>query len=71
MLRTGRLEIKIYVSPPDTIARAELFELHLKNRHCEVGIDFDLLASNTPNHVASDIEYIVNKAAHKNIQPPK
>lgn len=65
MLRTGRLEIKIYVSPPDTIARAELFELHLKNRHCEVGIDFDLLASNTPNHVASDIEYIVNKAAHK------
>ena len=43
MLRTGRLEIKIYVSPPDDIARAELFELYLKNSHCEVGLDFKAL----------------------------
>jgi transitional endoplasmic reticulum ATPase len=65
MLRTGRLEMKIYVSPPDDTARAELFKLYLKNRHCEVGIDFKALANLTPNIVASDVEFIVNKAAHK------
>lgn len=65
MLRTGRLEIKIYVSPPDDIARAELFELYLKNRHCEVGLDFKVLSALTPNIVASDVEFIVNKASHK------
>lgn len=65
MLRTGRLEIKIYVSPPDLKAREELFELYLKNRHCEVDIDFNALAELTANIVASDVEFIVNKASHK------
>ena len=65
MLRTGRLEMKIYVSPPDDTARTELFKLYLKNRHCEVGIDFKALANLTPYIVASDVEFIVNKASHK------
>ena len=65
MLRTGRLEMKIYVSPPDDTARAELFKLYLKNRHCEVGLDFRVLANLTPNIIASDVEFIVNKASHK------
>ena len=65
MLRTGRLEVKVYVPPPDALARRELFELYLKNRHCEIGIDFKALAELTPNVVASDVEFIVNKAAHK------
>jgi transitional endoplasmic reticulum ATPase len=65
MLRTGRIEIKVYVPPPDEIARAELFKLYLKNRHCEIGLDFKNLASITPNIVASDVEFIVNKASHK------
>ena len=37
----------------------------MKNRHCEVGLDFKTLADLTPNVVASDVEFIVNKAAHK------
>lgn len=65
MLRTGRLEVKVYVPPPDILARRELFELYLKNRHCEIGLDFKLLAELTPNVVASDVEFIVNRAAHK------
>mgnify|MGYP001032739907 CR=1 FL=1 len=65
MLRSGRLEMKIYVSPPDLKAREELFELYLKNRHCEVSIDFRALAELTPNIVASDVEFIVNKSSHK------
>lgn len=65
MLRTGRLEIKLYVSPPDSKARTQLFELYLKNRHCEVGLNFKKLADLTEDLVASDVEFIVNTASHK------
>jgi len=65
MLRTGRLEIKIYVAPPDRIARVQLFEIYLKNRHCEIGLDYEKLADSTENVVASDVEFIVNTASHK------
>ena len=64
MLRTGRLEIKVHVPPPDTEARAELFELYLKNRHCEENLDFTQLANRSENYVASDVEYVVNKSSH-------
>jgi transitional endoplasmic reticulum ATPase len=64
MLRSGRLELQFYIPPPDDEAREQLFELYLKNRHCEVGLDYKELSSQTKNYVASDIELIVNKAAH-------
>jgi len=65
MLRTGRLEIKIYVPTPDNKARTQLFELYLKNRHCEIGLNYNKLAELTENVVASDVEFIVNTASHK------
>jgi len=65
MLRTGRLEIKIYVGPPDKVARKQLFEIYLKNRHCDLGLDYEKLADLTENVVASDVEFIVNNASHK------
>lgn len=65
MLRTGRLEIQIYVSPPDLVAREKLFELYLKNRYCESDINYSNLASLTDGIVASDVEFIVNQSSHK------
>ena len=65
MLRSGRLELQFYIPPPDDQAREELFKLYLKNRHCEIDIDFKELSKRTNNFVASDIEFIVNKASHK------
>ncbi|MBP6754763.1 MAG: AAA family ATPase [Bacteroidia bacterium] len=65
MLRTGRLEVKIYVAPPDRTARIQLFQIYLKNRHCEIGLDYEKLADITENVVASDVEFIVNTASHK------
>ena len=65
MLRSGRLELQFYIPPPDDKAREELFKLYLKNRYCEIDINYTELSNNTKNHVASDIEFIVNKAAHK------
>lgn len=65
MLRTGRLEIQLFVSPPDIIAREKLFELYLKNRYCEIEINCKELAKLTEGIVASDVEFIVNKSSHK------
>ena len=65
MLRSGRLELQFYIPPPDENARKELFKLHLKNRYCEIDINHEKLSNKTKNYVASDIEFIVNKAAHK------
>lgn len=65
MLRSGRLELQFYIPPPDDKAREELFKLYLNNRYCEIDINYSELSIKTKNYVASDIEFIVNKAAHK------
>ena len=64
ILRTGRLEVHVYVPPPGKIARKKIFELYLNNRYSDTNIDYDKLASMTDNYVASDIEFIINSASH-------
>lgn len=63
MLRTGRLEKRFFVGPPDKEARREMFEMNLKNRKTDFGIDFERLASLTEGYVSSDIRFIVDEAA--------
>lgn len=65
ILRTGRLEVHVYVPPPGNIARKKIFELYLNNRYTSNEIDYNKLASMTNNTVASDIEFIINSASHK------
>jgi transitional endoplasmic reticulum ATPase len=62
-LRSGRLEKKFYISPPDFDARKKLFEMYLKERPLDFGIDYEYLARLTENYVSADIEFIVNEAA--------
>ena len=40
-----------------------MFELYLKTRPYDFGLDYDKLASLTENYVSSDIEMIVNDAS--------
>lgn len=63
MLRTGRLEKRIYVGPPDEEARQEMFEMYLKDRYTDFGIDYGRLAALTEGYVSSDIRYLVDEAA--------
>ena len=62
-LRSGRLEKKFYIPPPDFEARKALFEMYLKNRPLDFGIDYDQLSKITENYVSADIEFLVNEAA--------
>tara|TARA_B100001093_G_C26800835_1_gene1003325 strand:- start:219 stop:1955 length:1737 start_codon:yes stop_codon:yes gene_type:complete len=64
ILRTGRLEIQVYVGPPDFEARKSMFKLLLNKRYAEIGIDFNNLSKLTDGLVSSDLDFIVNKSAH-------
>ena len=62
LLRPGRMDVQVYVSPPDKEARKELFEMFLDERPLG-DVDFDYIAEITPNYASVDIEYIANEAA--------
>jgi transitional endoplasmic reticulum ATPase len=61
-LRSGRLEMKIYIPVPDAIERKELFKLYLQDI-CMPDIDYDELVNLTDGYVSKDISSLVNKAA--------
>lgn len=63
VLRTGRIDQKVFVPLPDYNARKEMFAIYLKNRPVADGIDVEELATKTEGYIASDIAYIVNDAA--------
>lgn len=63
MLRAGRLDKKFYLPPPDFEARKAMFEMYLKNRPLDFGMDYDKLSTLTANYVSSDIEFLVNEAS--------
>ena len=61
-LRSGRLALHYYIPQPSFEARKQLFEINLKNRSVDVGIDYDKLATMTDNYSCSDIKEIVDNA---------
>ena len=63
ILRAGRLDKKYYIGPPDFEARKLIFELYLKSRPYDFGLDYEKLAQLTTNYVSADIEMIVNDAS--------
>lgn len=65
ILRSGRMDKRIFVPPPDADAREELFRIYLMGRPHADKIDFKKLAELTANFVCSDIELIVTESARK------
>lgn len=63
IMRSGRMDKRIYVPPPDFEARKELFKICLSGRPYDKKIDFEQLANMTENFVCSDIELIVTESA--------
>ncbi|MDR0680752.1 MAG: AAA family ATPase [Dysgonamonadaceae bacterium] len=68
ILRAGRLEKWFYIPPPDFEARKALFELYLKSRPLDFGIDYNKLAMLTENYVSSDIKLLIDEASRKTIK---
>jgi len=68
VLRAGRLEKWFYIPPPDYEARKAMFEIYLKDRPLEFGIDYDQLAKLAENYVSSDIKLLIDDASRKTIR---
>ncbi len=64
LLRPGRLDRTILVSPPDPNARASILRHHLRDRPI-AGIDVEHLASVTDGFSGADLEHLAVTAAEK------
>lgn len=65
ILRSGRLDKHIYLPPPDFEARKLMFELYLKKRPTEIGLNYEELAKVAENYVSSDIKFLCDEASRK------
>lgn len=64
LLRAGRMDKRIMVSPPDEEARFELFKLFLSDRPTK-NIDYTKLSKLTEYYVSADIELIATESARE------
>jgi transitional endoplasmic reticulum ATPase len=60
--RPGRLDKKVYVGPPDTEARIELFRMYMEGRP-QQPIDTMACADMTENYTCAEIKHLVEEAA--------
>lgn len=63
VIRSGRMDKRIFIPPPDKEARVLLFKIYLTGRPFSEDIDFEKLAHLTEGYVSSDIELVVTQAA--------
>ena len=63
-LRSGRLDIKVYVPAPDESERIALFKLYLKDIVAD-DVDYELLAQKTDGYVSKDVCSLINNAARE------
>jgi transitional endoplasmic reticulum ATPase len=67
ILRPGRMDKRIFVSPPDYEARVEAFKLFMKDRPQDK-IDWHRLAEYSECCTYAELEYLVNEAARNALQ---
>ncbi len=62
LLRPGRIDRLVYVSPPGKEERVEIFKVHLKDKPLGNDVDIDVLAAGTKGYVGADIAAICREA---------
>jgi cell division protease FtsH len=63
LLRPGRFDRRVQVSPPDQTGRRAILEVHSRNVPLAADVDLDSVAASTPGMVGADLENLVNEAA--------
>ena len=64
ILRSGRLDKKVYLGPPDETARRELFKIYIeKAGRPHKKLDYDELAKLSEGYVSADIEAMCDEVA--------
>ena len=63
LLRPGRFDRQVYVSPPDLLAREQILNVHVRNKPIDDGVDLTSIARATAGLTGADLENICNEAA--------
>ena len=63
LLRPGRFDRRVAVSPPDRDGRRQILEVHSRGKPLSAEIDLQAIASSTPGMVGADLRNLVNEAA--------
>ncbi|TFH43504.1 MAG: AAA family ATPase, partial [ANME-2 cluster archaeon] len=63
LLRPGRLDRLVYVTPPDAEARKAIFRIHLNKKPINKNVDLNELSMMTEGYVGADIEAICREAS--------
>lgn len=63
ILRPGRFDRKITVSPPDVGGRQEILKIHAKNKPLAEDVDLQQVARTTSGFTGADLENLLNEAA--------
>jgi transitional endoplasmic reticulum ATPase len=63
ILRSGRMDRRILIPPPDKEARKEIIKMYLMGRPISKDINYSKLTDLTENYVTSDIELIIEDSA--------
>ena len=63
LLRPGRFDRQVFVSPPDLKGRREILRVHTRGKPLRADIDLDLVARQTSGLTGADLANICNEAA--------
>ncbi len=63
LLRPGRFDRQIFVSPPDVVGRERILQVHSRNKPLDEDVDLMLLARQTSGLTGADLANICNEAA--------
>ena len=63
ILRSGRFDRKITVSPPDVRGRKEILTVHSKNKPLAEDVNLEQIAQTTAGFTGADLENLMNEAA--------
>ncbi|MBE5895372.1 MAG: ATP-dependent zinc metalloprotease FtsH [Lachnospiraceae bacterium] len=65
ILRPGRFDRKIAVSPPDVGGREDILKVHAKNKPLAEDVDLKQIAQKTAGFTGADLENLLNESAIK------
>lgn len=63
LLRPGRFDRRVVVSPPDVRGREEILKVHTRKTPMHLGVKLGVIAKGTPGFSGADLENLVNEAA--------
>ncbi len=63
LLRPGRFDRQVYVSPPDVAGREEIIGVHTRNKKLAPDVDISVVAQHTSGLTGADLANLCNEAA--------